>query len=221
MTEAQLSHVYLETGEKLGLVLIDIRKLDEIHKDWLGDLTKAFETDNTLSSYAFNPEAVRNIEGNFLNGDYLFTIHGLRQLQLAYYWKKYHFDDTRQVEDSLFCDLKNALEVFYRHSDTIFEYKMSKLPIEKRESYYDKLRQWSIYRRIYADTTNEISTLICHDATLNPRPIFLELSLAREVIAQAKYQFEHHLKELDSEEQALLTKFVQDPLFGELESWRI
>ena len=221
MTDALLSHIYLETGEKLGFVLIDLRKLDEIHQNWLDDLANCFKEEEALRGFAFDLKDIRNLEGNFLDGDYYLVLHGLRQLQLAYYRKKHHFEDTKAAEDSLYCDLNSALSTFYLHADDVFEAKMSRLANDKRESFFDKLRQWSIYRRIYADTTNEISTLICHDATLDSRPVLLELSLAHQVIAQAKYQIKYGYDQLEEDEKLLLKAFVENPLLNELESWKI
>ncbi len=221
MTDAKLAQIFLETGEKLGVVLIDLRKLDEIHHGWIEDLKKAYNTENPLGNFILDTRDIVNMEGNFLNGDYYLTLHGLRQLQFAFYRKKHYFEDTKSNEGELFCDIDNALDAFYLHADEVFEYRMGQLTNDKREALYDKLRVWSIYRRLYSDASNEISTLICHDATLKTRPVFLEMSLAHQVITQAKYQKENGYEKLDAEEKQLLDALVSNQLFNELESWKI
>jgi hypothetical protein len=221
MTAIEKSHFFFEAGKALENVLDALDELDSVHENWLQDAKEALEKDTRTGYYTVSLPDIQAIKNSFLEGDIFSTYFGINQLCILFYRKKHYFDDSKSEEEQLNLELNKASETFRKYADSYVEDRLSTMREEDEEAFYRKLRRWSLIRGRGANSTNEISALICKESTTKPHPILLEVSLAKEVHLQALYQNEYHLKDLPEDEQRILKAFIVRFESAELQSWRI
>ena len=221
MTVIEKSHFYLETGRALAEVLDALKELEYTHPKWLQGAKKELENHNKSGHFTISLPSINGIEKYFSDGDIYLTYFGLRQLDILFYRRKHFFDDSKNEEGCLTLALKNALEAFQKYADAYIEEKINAMNYEDRQTFFAKLRKWSLLRIQGANATNEISTLVCKEGTQKPHTIMLEISLAQEIYFQAKYQQENYLKDLSDEEQNTLNSFITNYEIEKLDFWQI
>ena len=221
MTAIEKAHFFLEIGKALEEILDALDELEEEHQNWLQDAKGVLEQNNDSGSFTTSIEDITKIRQSFLEGDFCATYFGIKQLNLLFYRRRYLFNDTRPQEEHLELTLREGIQVFNKHADLYVDDKLNAMSEQEQQKFLAKLRKWSLLRGQGANTTNEISALICKENTSTPHPVLLEISLSKEIYYQANYQREKRSQDLSEDEKRLLDIFVKDFESAELQSWKI
>ena len=221
MTAIEKAHFFLEIGKTLEKILAALDDLEEAHQNWLQDAKDVLEQDNDFGTFTITIEDILKVRGSFLEDDFCATYFGIKQLNLLFFRRRHFFDDAKSQEEHLELTLREGLQVFNKYADPYVNDKLNAMSEQKRQKFLAKLRKWSLLRGQGANTTNEISTLICKESPSMPHPILLEVSLSKEIYYQANYQRNKHSQDLSEDEKRLLDIFIKDFESAELQSWKI
>ena len=220
MTVIEKAHFYLEIGQALKDILDALDDLESVHKNWLQDAKNTLENSTNPGQFTVSLKDIQGIRDNFLEGDFCAAYFGVKQLSLLFYRRRHFFSDTRPEEEHLELILRESAQTFNKHADSYVEDKLNAMSEQNREKFLAKLRKWSLIRGQGENATNEISTLICKEATTAPRPVLLEISLSKEIYLQAYYQRDNP-QTLSEDEKKKLEDFIASFETAELQSWKI
>ncbi len=220
MTVIEKAHFYLEIGKVLEDILDTLGELESAHQNWLQDAKNTLENSTDPGRFTVSLKDIQNIRDKFLEGDFYAAYFGIKQLGLLFYRRRHYFDDSRPEEEHLELILRESAQTLNKHADSYVEDKLNAMDEQDREKFLAKLRKWSLIRSQGANSTNEISTLICKEATTTPHPILLEISLSKEIYLQAYYQRDNP-QNLSEDEKKKLKDFITSFETAELQSWKI
>lgn len=221
MTAIEKAHFLLEIGKTLEEILTALDELEEAHQNWLLDAKDVLEQDNDFGTFTISIEDILKVRDSFLEDDFCATYFGIKQLDLLFFRRRHFFDDAKSQEEHLGLILREGLQVFNQYADPYVDDKLNAMSEQERQKFLAKLRKWSLLRGQGANTTNEISALICKESTSMPHPVLFEVSLSKEIYYQANYQRKKHSQDLSEDKKRLLDIFVKDFESAELQSWKI
>lgn len=221
MTAIEKAHFFLEIGKTLEEILSALDELEEAHRNWLQDAKDVLEQDNDFGTFTISIEDILKVRDSFLEDDFCATYFGIKQLNLLFFRRRHFFGDAKSQEEHLGLVLHEGLQVFNQYADPYVDDKLNTMSEQERQKFLAKLRKWSLLRGQGANTTNEISALICKESPSMPHPVLFEVSLSKEIYYQANYQRNKRSQDLSEGEKRLLDIFVKDFESAELQSWKI